>query len=131
MIFYLPRDILFGMRAYFEDRVVLVFNILAILINIGNWILLFFGIDPSEERIALHYNALFGVDFFGKANLIFRIPLVGLAVLAVHVSLGIAFYSKEKLATHVLVITAFFIQIFLVLASASLVYINSLYGSST
>lgn len=120
-------NLLFRPREYLKNPLILVFLGSSYLLNILNWALLYFYIKPSYGQIPLHYNAMYGADVFGSWDMVFRIPSAGLIILVIHNILSKLFYSKERLASHVLLSSAFIVQLFLLLASLSIIYINSQY----
>lgn len=60
---------------------------LCLVFNIITFLFIFFKIRPSGKTLALHYNVLVGVEWYGKGNNLFLIPAVGLAILAVNFTL--------------------------------------------
>lgn len=62
--------------------------VLALSLNIITFLLIYFKIHPKTAPLALHYNVLTGVDLFGKGTDLYKLPTVGLIILAVNFILG-------------------------------------------
>lgn len=115
----------FFKREYFGSSIVCWLLLLAVLGNLGNWALIYFGITQRDMPIILHYNVYFGVDAMGYRKDAFILPIIGLVILAANFILGFYFYEKkERIATYLLLIAAFMIQLSLLVASLSIVMIN-------
>ena len=63
-----------------------------LILNIITFLILYFKIHPNNQTLALHYNVLAGVLWYGKGKNLYFIPAVGLAVSAVNLVL----YQKLK-----------------------------------
>lgn len=58
-----------------------------LLLNIITFLFIYFKIQPSGQTLALHYNVLVGVEWYGKGTNLFLIPLVGLLISLVNFTL--------------------------------------------
>lgn len=115
----------FFQQEFFQSRVVIWLLVLSLVANIANWIILKIFVKAVDFPIILHYNVYFGVDMFGNWKRVFILPLMGLILLLVNLSLSLYFYkNKERIASHVLLMATLMIQLSLVVASASLIIIN-------
>ena len=112
-------------KSYFQDNTVRGILILSALANLGLWIYLFANKISGPYPVILHYSLLSGVDYLGEYYKIFSIPLVGLILFLGNGIVGYWLYSREKLATYFLIIATLEIQIFLFIAGAALIRINS------
>ncbi|MFC1612936.1 hypothetical protein ACFL23_01255 [Patescibacteria group bacterium] len=117
----------FKKNFFLRDKVVLInliisFTILLALLG------LFIYKTPlyrSEKQLFLHYNIYFGIDWVGQWYKIFIYPLLGALIFIVNLALGILFYNKEKVITYFLLFSATFCEIIILIASLSVVWINS------
>ena len=57
---------------------------LCVALNIITFLFLYFKIHPGQKTLALHYNVLVGVDWYGSGKNLYFIPSVGLAILIVN-----------------------------------------------
>jgi len=80
---------------------------------------------PNTSELFLHYNVLFGVDYIGESWKVFFVPLVGLTILSVNFFLGWLLYKKDKFMAYILNFVSIACQIFIVMASFILVFLNA------
>ncbi len=111
-------------KFFFKDRLVLLALIANILLNIAIWLNLL-RIKPISGLIPLHYNIYFGVDYIGVWRQIFLLPLFGLGIIILNFFLGGIFFFKEKFISYTLIYSALLCQFIILLASFSLVWINT------
>lgn len=98
---------------------------LSLFFNLVNWIVLKIFIKPFDLPIILHYNVYFGVDIMGDWKESFFSPILGLFLFLINFSLALFFYAKkERIASHLLMISAVLIQLGLLVYSMSLIIIN-------
>ncbi|MCX6765585.1 MAG: hypothetical protein NT136_01325 [Candidatus Moranbacteria bacterium] len=115
----------FFAQDFFRNAIVHWALIGAFFLNIANWGLLAFFIRPVDFPIILHYNVYFGVDLIGDWWQAYFLPLMGAAIMAVNITLAHFFYrKKERIASYLLLLAAFFVQVGTLIASASVVLIN-------
>lgn len=114
------------MKSFFlKDRFVISAILTAVILNIILWIILYLKIKPSEYPISLHYNIFFGVDLMGKYTKVYTLPSVGILIFIFNSILSFLLYSKERLASYLLIGVAVLIQVFLILSGISVSLINS------
>jgi uncharacterized BrkB/YihY/UPF0761 family membrane protein len=113
----------------FRNQWIVALFVVSILVNIALWIIFFTSIPTQTEQIVLHYTCSFGPDLFGEYVLVYRVPLAGVLFLAIHVVLAWLFYKKERLASYVLASSSVIIQLFLLVAAISIVYVNNVIGN--
>ena|ERR1051326_6618309 len=65
----------------------------ALLFDIITFLVIFYKIHPSKQTLALHYNVLVGVEWYGKGYNLYFIPGVGLL-------LGVANFILWKYLKH-------------------------------
>ncbi len=63
-------------KFFYDDRIVLVFLILSILVNLTSWVFVALKIGGSTELRATSYSVYFGATF-GPPQLLFEIPAMG------------------------------------------------------
>lgn len=118
------NEVLASKRSFLSDRINAVgFGISAVL-NIIHWGLLYFKISPSQNKILLHYNVVYGPDFVEKSSYLYLIPLLALILLLLNFILASHFYKKEKLSSHFLSIATVAVQMIFFTATVVLIVIN-------
>lgn len=116
--------LLFFRAQFWRNKTNLGFFFGSLFFNIFGWIFLAYFIKPSEYPIPLHYNIYFGIDLIGSYRRIFTLPLIGLFIILMNFVLGFWFYLKDRLVNYILLLTAFTVQIFVLIGVVSLIYIN-------
>ena len=83
-------------------------------------------IYQKSDRIALHYNVDFGIDYYGSVNKLFILPLLGLVIFVVNVVLfSIVRNQKDrKFIGHILCAVAVLANLILLVGIASVYLIN-------
>ena len=114
----------YPIKLYLKYRPNLVMLTLGILINLFTWGWIMFQIRPQEELIFLHYNILFGVDYVGEWWKVFYLPLVGLFIFITNFVVGWVLFHKDKFVSIILNAVSLIAQVFLLVASALLVFLN-------
>jgi hypothetical protein len=110
---------------FFKNLIVLWLAILSLGSNIINWAILILFIRLSSGNIILHYNVYFGVDKIGGWKNAFLLPLIGLAVFLINLLLAAYLYrKKERIASYILLVASFMVQLILAVASISVIIIN-------
>lgn len=90
---------------FWRDRLIRYATLLAIIIHLSQWILIFVKLMPMVSGIdylSLHYNIYFGVDLIGSWKRVFVFPSVGLVFLVINTFLVAWFYKKEKFLSYIL-----------------------------
>jgi len=96
-----------------------------VFLNAANWALLAIFIRPVNFNIILHYNVYFGVDLIGGWWQTYTLPSMGIVFLLINFFLALQFYrNKERIASYILLLASFMIQIGLIIASVGIVLIN-------
>lgn len=112
-------------KQFFKNKSLLTLFIFSIVINILNFLFLFYFIKKLNNLIILHYNVYLGVDLMGDSDQVFLIPIVGLFFALINLCLAIYFFSKkERMLSHILSLTTFIVQLGISVASGSLVLVN-------
>lgn len=114
-------------KDFFASHIVLwllVANI-AVLAVMGG--LLGWFIRPSQYDIILHYNAFFGVsaEMFGPWWHAYRAPVFGAAALIVNTVIAFfAYRSRERIASYILLLGSFLLQLALLIGAVSVIVVN-------
>jgi hypothetical protein len=97
---------------------------ICLVLNIITFLFLYFKIHPGNKTLALHYNVLVGVDWYGKGKNLYFIPAVGAAISAVNFTLYKALKSDEYFLSVLTVFTSLCVQIILLVAVLFLSKVN-------
>jgi hypothetical protein len=97
---------------------------LCLLFNIITFLFIFFKIHPSSGTLALHYNVLVGVEWYGKGVNLYFIPAVGLLISAVNFVLYRAIKDNADFLPFLTVFVSLCAQIILFLAALFLAAVN-------
>ena len=108
----------------FHNRTIGIGLLVAMIINLGAWVVLYLYIKPSLDPIYLHYNIYFGIDLIGEWYKIYIIPLSGLLIILVNYLAGVILYPSNRVLSKLVVLFAVPVNIFLTLASVLLAFIN-------
>lgn len=112
-------------KTFRRDRIIFVSLLIAVVANIILWVLVAGKFGYSHERVPLHFNIAYGIDYVGGAKNAFEIPGVGLVVLLTNIFLARLIYGAEKIYSYFLVIAAAVVQIILLLSLVALVILNA------
>lgn len=80
----------------------------------------------DNERMALHYNVDFGIDYYDSSEKIYIIPFLGLIIILINSFIGIITneYRDRRFISHILFSAALISNIVLTAAIASIYLIN-------
>lgn len=103
-------------------RTLLGVNAFFVLASFG---VLGYFIRPTDGLLIFHYNVYFGVDIQGIWWQVFILPIASLLFLLSHMFLSRHFYiQSERIAAYLLIFGSCLMSIGIVIASASIVFIN-------
>ncbi|MDP3057695.1 MAG: hypothetical protein Q8N37_04240 [bacterium] len=111
--------------SFLRHKPFLIISAATILVNLVAWIFVLFFLEKGKFNIILHYNVLFGVDFKGKPEQAFIIPLISLVIFFLNAIIIEFVYKKEKFIAYLLLSTSLVCQIFAVIAIFTIILINS------
>lgn len=97
---------------------------LCLLLNIIAFLFIYYKISPSSQTLALHYNVLVGVEWYGKGYNLYLIPVAGLAILAVNFFLYRALGKTKSFLPYLTVFASLSVQLLLLLALLMLSVVN-------
>lgn len=115
---------LYPPKLYFKNKYNLFLLSTALVLNLFIWFWLFSEIRPQYDMIFLHYNILFGVDFFGPWWQIVYVPLSGLFILLVNTVVAWLLFYNYRFFSFLLNFISVFCQIFLLIFSSILIFLN-------
>ncbi len=115
---------IYPLKLYLQQKTIIILLGSSFVLNVFSWLWLLIRIRPQKELIFLHYNILFGVDLIGEWWKVFYIPLVGLIIIFANALLGWLFFNSDKFIARLLNFVSLFCQIFLVIVSALLIFLN-------
>lgn len=111
-------------KLYLHDTPTIIFIGSSLALNIASFLWLALRIRPDLGQIFLHYNILFGVDLLGTWYQVFFIPAIGLLILIVNAVVGWLLFHRDKFAGHLLNFTSVMVQLFVLVASGLLIFLN-------
>lgn len=107
---------LFYIKAYF---------IFLLVCNLILWLLCWLiVVNIGQETAILHYNIVFGIDYIGNPHNIYIIPTIGSAWWIINFIIAFLVFKKDKILSHLLLLSAFVGHLFLGLAIYSIYLIN-------
>jgi hypothetical protein len=112
-------------KSFLRNPILASLVLLSMLIDLIACVALYFFIGTSKQSIILHYNVYFGVDLVGGWQEVYMMPLIGFSFVLVNFLLAYYFYfKKERIVSHILMLTALMIQSGVAIATASIVMVN-------
>lgn len=97
---------------------------LCLIFNIITFLFIYFKIHPGNKTLALHYNVLIGVQWYGKGKNLYFIPGVGLAISAVNFILYKALKNNKIFLSLLTVFVSLCAQVILLAAVLFLSKVN-------
>lgn len=96
-----------------KSQLIWIFSFIVNIITLS-WI--FFKIQPNSKTIALHYNAITGVDWYGEGYNLYLIPFSGFVILFLNLFLYNKFKNNKTIYLQLFSLTSFCIQCILFLS---------------
>lgn len=119
------NDYFSSWKSFIKNPILFSLALMSILVSAIIFSLLYLFIGTSGDSIILHYNVYFGVDLVGSWREVYLVPLVGFLFFVVNFVLAhYFFYKKERILSHLLMLTALMIQLGMAVASASIIMVN-------
>jgi|SRR3989339_478728 len=109
---------------YFQDRFLRMSVLLGALFNTMMWLLLAYRISTFPAIMPLHYNIYYGIDLYKPWIYIFVMPVVGLVFLIGNVLLSLFTFRRDKTLSYLLVGSASFVQLIILIAAFTVIAIN-------
>lgn len=111
---------------FFRDPLVLGFEIFPLALLFVLFFIIFLGVKPSGVLIQLRYNSFYGVTNVGSWYKTYNLFVVGIFIYIVNSVLAYVFYTKERLASFLLLSAIFLSEIILIIEATNIVkLINS------
>ena len=98
--------------------------LVCLLLNIITFLFIYFKIRPGIKPLALHYNVLIGVEWYGTGRNLYFIPAIGLAIILINFILYRAFKKTPDFLSGLTVLVSLFVQIILLAAVMFLAKVN-------
>lgn len=98
--------------------------LLCLISNIITFFIIRYKINPGNRPLALHYNVLVGVDWFGAGKNLYFIPAIGLVIAAANLMLFKTLGKDENFLSFLTAFVSLSIQIILLFAVLFLASIN-------
>lgn len=112
-------------KEFFKNKLLLILFSSSFVVNVFNFLFLFYFIRELNNFVILHYNVYLGVDLMGESNQVFLVPAVGLFFIIINLILAIYFFSrKERMLSHILSLTTFIAQLGISVASGAMILVN-------
>ncbi len=96
----------------------------ALVINIITLLFIRYKIQPTEQTLALHYNVVFGVDWYGAGKNLYSIPVIGFLILVVDFILYRALQKQHMFLSFLCSLIGLFVQIILLISVIFLSRVN-------
>ena len=115
---------IYPFKLYVSYKPNLLVILLSFLLNMASWVWVLWQIGPQDETLFLHYNILFGVDYVGEWWKVLFLPLTGLIIFIINFILGWFLFHKDKFISIILNSVGLICQIFILIASGILIFLN-------
>lgn len=97
---------------------------LCIFINIITFLFIYYKIHPGNKTLALHYNVLVGVQWYGKGINLYFIPAIGFLYTLINFFLYRTFKKSNEFLPLIAIFITLFSQIILLSAAVFLSQVN-------
>ena len=98
--------------------------VVCFVVNIITFLFIHYKIAPGNRVLALHYNVLVGVEWYGSGRSLYLIPTVGLMLSLVNLALYRALKDNDNFLSYLTVFVSLCVQIILFLAIAFLARVD-------
>ena len=94
------------------------------LVLVHSAVIVYF-LRPTDSALILHYNVYFGVDLIGAWWHVYALPLGGFLLFLLNTILAYWFFAfRERIISYILLLAALFVQMSLLVASSTIIFIN-------
>ncbi|MBU1167049.1 hypothetical protein KKC60_01415 [Patescibacteria group bacterium] len=94
----------------------LIVFLVSVTFNLGLWAFMYFGFEPSDIPMPLHYNIYQGIDMFDTWSKLYIIPVLGLVFIFLNYLLSVFVFGKDKLMAYFLNSSSVLLQLILLTA---------------
>ncbi len=91
--------------------------IAALIVNLLNWALLAYKLEPSDLPIFLHYNIYLGIDRTGPWYYLYLMPLSGSLILLTNFFIATFLFYRDRVMSIMTVLLTFAAETLLIAAS--------------
>lgn len=91
-----------------------------IILSLG---LTYFNLSSGRPLI-IHFTAEQGIDFFGSRADVFKIIIIGFAVISINLFLGFILFEKERILSYLLGVVSLFFSFFILAFLAVIISVN-------
>jgi hypothetical protein len=105
-----------------------IFIVLLVITNLSLWLSAKYFVDKiAADKVALHYNVDFGIDYYGDINQIYIIPALGLIIFFINALIAFLVNRRKdaKFLRSILFLSALSVNIILAVALFSIYLINT------
>ncbi len=92
----------FALPDFIKDRYVASFFLLAGLVWVVSFSLVYTNILDASNVLVIHFDSFKGADFFGEKSDVFDIIVTAAIVLVINLALTHVFYSRERFLSYVI-----------------------------
>lgn len=97
---------------------------LCLIFNIITFLFIYYKIHPTNQTLALRYNILVGVQWYGQGKNLYFVPAVGLVISAVNFILFRALKNDKNFLSQLAIFVSLCAQIILLAAALFLAKVN-------
>lgn len=102
-------------------------SIVAVFLNLGLWLFMYFNYRADDQKIPLHYDVYKGVsaeaiDFWSK---LYFLPILGLLFVVINYILSVVISPKDTLISYFLNLTSIVVQLILFVALFWIFYLQN------
>lgn len=107
-----------------KDKLVWINFIVALLLNIAMWVMIYVKVAPTDQSVVLHYNVLSGIDLLGQWYQIYTLPLIGLVLLIFNYVVAYKIYNRQVIFSYFLTVASSLEQIILLVSTFFVILVN-------
>ncbi len=97
---------------------------LCLILNIITFLFIYYKIHPGDKILALHYNVLAGVEWYGTGKNLYFIPEVGLSITGINFILYRALKNNGAFFSFLAIFTSLCVQLVLFFSILFLARVN-------
>lgn len=93
-------------------------------INIITFLFIHYKIHPSNRTLALHYNVIVGVDWYGAGKNLYSLPLIAFLLTVINMILYNALKRRQYILPFLSAIITFIVQLLILISVFFLARVN-------
>ena len=98
--------------------------LVALIVNVLNWALLVYKLEPSDLPIFLHYNIYLGIDRIGTWYFLYLMPLSGTVIFLTNLFIAMFLFYRERVMSIMTVLLTLGAEMTLVVSSVLILLKN-------